>query len=127
MKLQTLPFAITICKISSLAAANMDTEFCFIAKTEREISLVCKTEDAPNTTEKREDGWKGFFIGGILDFSLTGILSKISTLLADNNISIFAVSTYDTDYIFVKAKDFERALSLLAANGHSVHEAGEGF
>lgn len=121
MKLKTLPFAITLCKLHSLDGVNLATAFFFIAKAQDEITLVCKTEDVPGTTEKREDGWRAFYIDEILDFTLIGILSKISTLLAENGISIFAASTYDTDYILVKAQDFARALSLLSASGHTVH------
>jgi len=68
----------------------------------------------------REDGWKGFRIEGILDFSLIGILSKISAILADNKIGIFAVSTYNTDYILVKEGDLERAAQALSKAGYVV-------
>ena len=56
----------------------------------------------PKMTIEREDGWRGFRIQGILDFSLIGILSKLSGILADNKIGIFAISTFNTDYILVK-------------------------
>lgn len=120
MRLQPLPFEVSVCKLRSLEEVKLDTDFCCITRTEKELSLVCKTADVPAGAEKRDDGWKGFYIDGILEFSLTGILSGISTILAGNGISIFAVSTYDSDYIFVKAKDFERALSLLSAKGYTV-------
>lgn len=120
MDLKTVPYEITICKLHSLKDANLDAEFFFIGKTDKEISLVCKTGDVPAGAEKRDDGWKGFYIEGSLDFSLVGILSRVSTILAGDGISIFAVSTYDTDYLFVKAKDFGRALSLLSAKGYTV-------
>ena len=58
----------------------------------------------------------------MLDFSLVGILSKLSTILAENGIGIFAVSTYNTDYILVKAENFERAMAVLAAAGYEVEE-----
>ena len=74
----------------------------------------------PSETTAREDGWKGFRIEGVLDFSLIGILSKISTILAENKIGIFAVSTYNTDYILVKEENFERALSVLSEAGYEI-------
>lgn len=120
MNLKKLPYDITVCKIKSLEYVNLDADFYFIGKTDEEISLVCKTENIPTNTTNRDDGWKGFCIEGILDFSLIGILSKISTILADHQIGIFAVSTYNTDYIFVKENDFERALSVLEAKGYNV-------
>lgn len=120
MKLKKLPYALTICKVKSLADIHLNADFYFIGRTEEELSLVCRTEDTPIHTTGREDGWRGFCVEGILDFSLTGILSGISSLLAGNQIGIFAVSTYNTDYILVKAGDFERALSVLKAGGYEV-------
>ena len=70
----------------------------FIGKTDEEKSLVCITSEVPENTIQRDDGWKAFCIHGVWDFSLIGILAKIATILADNGISIFAVSTYNTDY-----------------------------
>ena len=82
--------------------------------------MVCKTEDTPAETAERDDGWKGFRIQGTLDFSLIGILSKLSGILADHKIGIFAVSTYNTDYILVKEKNFEKALEVLESEGYSI-------
>ena len=73
---------------------NMESDLCFIGKTDEELSLVCKTEDTPANTVERDDGWRGFRIQGTLDFSLIGILSKLSGILADHKIGIFALSTY---------------------------------
>lgn len=120
MELKRIPYELTVCKIKSSADIDLNLGFYFIGRTDEELSLVCKTEDTPADTIDRDDGWRGFRIEGILDFSLIGILSKISTILADNQIGIFAVSTYNTDYILVKAKDFDRALSVLAAKGYDV-------
>ena len=74
----------------------------------------------PANTTSRDDGWKGFRIEGVLDFSLIGILSKLSGILAENKIGIFAVSTYNTDYILVKKENFERALNVLAQEGYEI-------
>ena len=98
----------------------MSADFYFIGKTDEELSLVCKTEDTPLNTTNRDDGWKGFRIQGILDFSLIGILSKLSGILAEHKIGIFAVSTYNTDYILVKEENYERALTVLASEGYTV-------
>lgn len=97
-----------------------ENDFFFMGKTEEEISLVCLTEDVPEQTIEREDGWKGFRVQAILDFSLVGILSKISGILAEKSISIFAVSTYNTDYILVKADDFYRAMEILSVEGYKI-------
>ena len=77
-------------------------------------------EDTPQNTIERDDRWRGFRIQGVLDFSLIGILSKLSGILAEHKIGIFAVSTYNTDYILVKEKNLKRALSVLASEGYTV-------
>lgn len=99
---------------------NSESQFCFIGKTDEENSLVCLTEDVPDNVAECDDGWKAFRIQGILDFSLIGILSKISSLLADNNIGIFAISTYNTDYILTKRENFEKAIHVLKSAGYTV-------
>lgn len=120
MELRKLPYDLTVCKVASIGEIDTSGEFFFVGKTEDEISLVCPTEKVPTKTTEREDGWKGFVIQGVLDFSLIGILSKISGILADAGIGIFAVSTYNTDYILVKAENFDEAERELALAGYSV-------
>ena len=120
MKIKPLPFELSVCKVADVSAIDFNDDIFFVGKTDEEISLVCKTEDVPSGTTAREDGWKGFRIEGVLDFSLIGILSKISTILAENKIGIFAVSTYNTDYILVKEENFERALSVLSEAGYEI-------
>ena len=120
MELKKLEYDLTVCKVEKITDIDMSTDFFFIGKTDEEISLVCKTEDTPEKTTERDDGWKGFRIQGVLDFSLIGILSKLSGILAESNIGIFAVSTFNTDYILVKAQNFERALSVLSAEGYTI-------
>lgn len=120
MELKKLDNDLTVCKVSNIADIDTSSDFYFIAKTDEELSLVCRTEDVPESTLEREDGWKGFRIQGVLDFSLIGILSKLSGILADEGIGIFAVSTYNTDYILVKEENFDRALSVLSQAGYEV-------
>ena len=120
MELKVIEHKLTVCKVSETSDINMDAGFFFIGKTDEEISLVCKTEDTPQNTVARDDGWRGFRIQGVLDFSLIGILSKLSGILAAHGIGIFAVSTYNTDYILVKEENIERALNVLAAEGYTV-------
>ena len=97
MELKRIEHDLTVCKVRDVSDIDMSSEFYFVGKTDEEISLVCKTEDTPADTVERDDGWKGFRIQGTLDFSLIGILSKLSGILADHKIEIFAVSTYNTD------------------------------
>ncbi len=120
MRLKAIPYDLTVCKLNGTDAVDLNREFYFLGKTDEEISLVCRTEDTPDNTTHRDDGWKGFRIEGVLDFSLIGILSKISSVLADNSIGIFAVSTYNTDYILVKNENFDKALSVLGQAGYEI-------
>ena len=120
MELKKLEYNFTVCKVETIEDIDMTADFFFIGKTDEEISLVCKSGDTPKKTTERDDGWKGFRIQGVLDFSLIGILSKLSGILAENNIGIFAVSTFNTDYILVKAENFEKALSVLSAEGYTI-------
>ena len=118
--LNKLERLLTVCKVKNIDDIDLSKEFYFIGKTDEEISLVCETNDVPENTIEREDGWRGFRIQGILDFSLIGILSKLSGILADNKIGIFAVSTFNTDYILVKDTDFEKSLAVLLNAGYTV-------
>ncbi len=122
MKLKTIPFDLTVCKLADGSLIDLNREFYFIGKTDEELSLVCRTEETPSNTTERDDGWRGFRIEGVLDFSLIGILSKLSSILAQNSIGIFAVSTYNTDYILVKKENFDKALSVLAEAGYKIDD-----
>ncbi len=110
----------SVCKVKELCPEILADDFCFVGKTDEELSLVCMTEHAPLEAEERDDGWKAFRIQGILDFSLIGILAPITAILADHQIGIFVVSTYNTDYILVKKENFDRALDILVHAGYSV-------
>ena len=120
MKLQRLPHALTVCKAASMRDIDLSADICFIGKTDEELSLVCRTQDVPENALARDDGWRAFRIQGPLDFSLIGILSKLSAVLAENGIGIFALSTYDTDYILVKAENLDRALEALERAGYEI-------
>lgn len=120
MELKRIMYGLTVCKVADISDIDMTTDFYFIGKTDEEISLVCKMEDTPSNTIDRDDGWKGFYVQGILDFSLIGILSKLSGILAQHKIGIFAVSTYNTDYILVKEENYDKALDVLASEGYTV-------
>ena len=120
LALNRISYKLTVCKVRDVSDIDVKSEFFFIGKTDEEISLVCKTEDTPEGTIERDDGWRGFRISGVLDFSLIGILARLSGILAEHKIGIFAVSTYNTDYILVKEENFERALKILEEEGYTV-------
>lgn len=120
MEIKAIEHDFSICKVEDYSRVNLDSEYCFIGQTDEEKSLVCITRDVPNNATDRDDGWKAFRIQGILDFSLVGILSKITALLAENNIGIFAISTYNTDYILTKQENFQKALDVLSDKGYKI-------
>ena len=122
MRLSRLPYELSVLKVRDLSDVDLSMEFFFFAKTSEELSLVCPSSDAKKIIDPiaLEDGWRGFKIEGILDFSLIGILSKITAVLADAKIGVFAVSTYNTDYILVKEENFSRAAEELSAAGYDL-------
>ena len=125
MELKAIDRAFTICKLRDVSAVQFGSEFCFLSKTDEELSLVCETADVPTNTMERDDGWKAFRIQGVLDLSLVGILAAISSLLAEHNIGLFAVSTFNTDYIFTKKENFAKAIRVLAEAGYGTEGNAE--
>ena len=121
--LEPVPGDFSVCKVPDYAGADLDQPFVFTARTDEEKSLVCPTAIVPANTITREDGWRAFRICGELDFSLVGILAGITRALTVNGISIFAISTYNTDYVFTKASDYNRAMESLKASGYHFRES----
>lgn len=120
MKIEALPYLFSICKLKNHAPSLLNNDFTFYSSTDREISLLCKTQNVPKDTLEREDGWRGYRIAGNLDFSLVGILADISSALAESNIPIFAVSTFNTDYFFMKNKYSIKAVAALKNKGYEL-------
>ena len=122
MQIKKIYHNFSICQVEDYSLVNLEADYSFIAKTEEERSLVCITKEVPSNVIRRDDGWKAFCVQGVLDFSLIGILSEISTILAEHGISIFAVSTYNTDYILIKDTNYEKALEVLKFSGYEIVE-----
>lgn len=120
MEIETLNGLFAVAKLPSVEKIDLSREFTFLSVTDGEISLLCRENDLPDNCLTVEKGWRGFRVCGTLDFSLVGILSAISTALAEKKIGLFAVSTYDTDYIFVKKEDFGAALETMEENGFAL-------
>lgn len=120
MEIEKLDYDFSVCHVKDYSNINFENEYCFIGKTDKECSLVCITENVPDNVIKQDDNWKAFRIRGVLDFSLIGILSRIASLLAENQIGIFAISTYNTDYILTKKDNYEKALKVLSDAGYKI-------
>jgi len=97
----------------------LPSSFFSISRTESELSIVCEKNLVPSEV-KCEVGWRIFKVGGTLDFSLTGVLASIASPLAQAKVSIFAISTYDTDYVLVKQESLERATEALRSSGFTI-------
>lgn len=123
LTLSVLPWTFAVCRLGpnevSAAAQLSSCGFCSVTRTEDEISVVVPEEVVP-ATWRAERGWRCLKVHGPLDFGLTGVLASLSVPLADAGISIFALSTYDTDYLLVRAADLDQATSVLTACGHTI-------
>lgn len=121
MTIQVIENRFVVCKIEATESFDLkNSDFIFFGKTDEEFSLVCREDMVPESCIVKEEGWKAFRVAGELDFGVIGILSKISTVLAENGISIFAISTYNTDYILIKEENLEKSLDALKKAGFSI-------
>jgi hypothetical protein len=102
----------------SIPKAVFSSPFYAIAKSENELSIVA-AENIVIESEQSDTGWSTLRVDGVLDFSETGILAGISSVLASAGISIFAVSTFDTDYILIKSERLKDAKFALTESGHT--------
>lgn len=122
LKLDLLPGTYAVCRLNrdapvpDWATAGL---FCSVTRTAEELSVVCPDTLAPERVTK-DSGWKVLMIEGPLDLSLTGVLASLAAPLARAEISIFAISTYDTDYLMVKNQQAAEAIQVLRAEGYCV-------
>jgi hypothetical protein len=120
LKLLEETFAIhSLASDIDIPKAVFDAPIFFIAKTFEETSIVLP-QSVNIISDEVEKDWQALEVVGPLDFTLTGILSKISTILADEKISIFAISTFDTDYILVKSENVSLASAALMSNDYQI-------
>ena len=123
-KLRLLPDTYAVCRLEKDAPApDWGTRGLFfsITRTAEELSVVCADAQVPGGI-KREGAWRILKVEGPLDFSLSGVLASLTAPLAREGISVFALSTYDTDYLLVKKEQVEKALQALREEGYEVEE-----
>jgi hypothetical protein len=124
LELSSLDLELAICRLPPNAelptalASQRQSTLIAITRTGEELSLVCAVDDAPAAAEVSR-GWRALKVAGPLDFALTGVLASMAQPLAKAEISIFAISTFDTDYLLVKEADLDRAVEVLRAAGHT--------
>ncbi len=118
MELKWIGADFSVCSVKDASGIDLNSPYCFVGRTDEELSLVCETDRVPASVLAREDGWNAFRIEGVLDFSLVGILAGITEVLARKAIGIFAVSTFNTDYILVRKDSRQKAHEALEAAGY---------
>ncbi len=118
-ELELIEGGFTFCKLEDTSGVKTEQPYTFLSVTEEEISLVCKTEQTPQNCTARQDGWRIFRVKGSIDFSVTGLLARIASILAEAGVSMSALSTYNTDYIMVGEGDLAAAMEALSAAGYS--------
>ncbi len=119
MKLLELSETLAVCRLeakSQIPDWAYNCPFFSITQTAQELSIVCSQSSVPQGVKAEKD-WKAFQVAGVLDFALTGILSAIAAPLAEAKISIFAISTFDTDFVLVKNTDWLEAKKVLQKAG----------
>ena len=122
LRLSALEERLTICRLepySEVPSWATGAGFFSVTRTPDELSVVCPEPYVPEEV-KREDGWRALVVEGPLDFSLVGILSSISGPLADAGISVFTISTFDTDYVLVNEDQLDSAVAALRDNSHEI-------
>lgn len=122
LKIKLLDGTYAVCQMENTEKVPSWVEekgFFSVTKTEDEISVVM-LQDKISTDIKAEKDWRILKVEGTLDFSLIGILAKISSILAENQISIFVISTFNTDYILVKEEKIEKAMAVLSQEGYEI-------
>lgn len=122
LRLRVMAETLAVCRLDPLEAIPgwaSNSAWFSITRTPHELSIVCAQQAVPPATRCERD-WRGVEVAGPLDFALTGILAALTQPLADAGISVFALSTYDTDYLLVRSTDLEDALSVLTRAGHTV-------
>lgn len=120
MKMLTLARAFAVAKYAALPATDKLREPWFLSRTQAEITLVCPEACLPEGALAVESGWRALMVEGPLDFALTGVLASLTGALAGAGIPVFAVSTFDTDYLLVKSARLTDAARALRCAGVTV-------
>ncbi|MDJ0987790.1 MAG: ACT domain-containing protein [Desulfobacterales bacterium] len=122
LSLKILPEQMAVCRFDSTSELPDwidQSAFYSITRTQEELTIVCREALVPPGT-KCERGWRCFRVQGVLDFSEIGIMFSITQPLAKSGVSVFVISTYDTDYFLVKEKELPKAIDALTAAGHQI-------
>ena len=125
LSLDLSPDRLAICRFDAGAPVPswaVQSPFFSITRTSQELSILCAESSVPAELERAERGWRSLRVRGPLDFALTGVLAALAAPLAEAKIPIFALSTFDTDYILVREETLQPAITALVRADHTVHE-----
>jgi hypothetical protein len=119
LHLDLTPWPLAVCRFGPddpLPAWVLHAESVFysITRTPDALSVVCAMEDLPPSVEHWEGPWRAYAVAGPLPFTMTGVVSGITTPLAEAGIPVLVIGTFDTDYLLVRAHDLDRAAAALA-------------
>ena len=123
LSLVILSDSFAVCRLRAdedIPSWALSGSFCSLTRAPDELSIVCPQELVPEGVQAVR-GWRSLKVEGKLDFTLVGILSSLTSSLAHVGIVVFVISTYDTDYVFVKESDLDRAVAALRKDGHDLH------
>ena len=122
--LNLLPTTLAICRPDPDAPIPdwVSGDFVSITRTPDELSVVCDQQKVPQTV-RAEHGWRCLKVAGPLGFSMVGVIAGLTTVLAEANISVFVVSSFDTDFVMVREADVEKAMEMLRDAGHEVDQS----
>jgi hypothetical protein len=122
LTLTLLPDHLAVCRLPSDApfpSGVCSKTFLSVTRTSDELSIVCDADSVPPDA-RSELGWRCFKVAGPLDFALVGVLASLAGALAEAGVSVYAISTFDTDYLLVKAEAVSSAVEALRTQGHAV-------
>lgn len=123
LNLSTLPRSYAVCRLDPNGHipywALLGEDFVSLTRTNTELSIVCLEENVPQET-RAERGWRCIKVDGAFEFTVAGVHASLAVPLAEADISVLAIATFDTDHLLVKEEDLERALTVLAQAGHTV-------
>ncbi len=124
LTLSLLPQAYAVCKLDPNGHiphwALLGDDFISLTRTRNELSIICLQENVPQKGVKAERDWHCLKVEGPFDFSVAGVHASLAIPLAEANISVLAIATYDTDHLLVQEKDVDAVIEVLTKAGHAV-------
>ncbi|MCL2580447.1 MAG: ACT domain-containing protein [Oscillospiraceae bacterium] len=120
IEFKKLDMEISICKLLTMGNINWQSPFVHLSKTDEEISLACITGQEPADAIAVEAGWAALRLPTTPDTSLVRLASELLDLLEKNKIGLFVLSTFNTDYLMIRQRNYEQAIQILSGAGYAI-------